>query len=396
MTENYYDILFISRNASPTEIKAAYRRLVLIYHPDRNIDGEKHFQKIRIAYETLINPDKRRQYDYFLISGKNVQRDSYNVLLSKKAFRSFKILLNKRVISVNELIEVDIITRLNGNNFSLNGLEYFKIVSSPEVSTTIIDNKRFFRLQCRLKPVKTGYLSLGPASIIVNNVKFESDKIFIKVKEQNELSFNKGFTKIENIIYGMTISAFFFLIGIMIYNINTRGLMPDIFIHDDNLQTKRKFEIYNQLNTGESPYPEYFDDNIINKSSENIIRFKNGNDYDAIVFIENEKGKTIKHNYIKAGAIYEMKYLPDGNYFLKVMFGNDWNKNKNLNNNIQGVFNKDLHFVVFSDSSEIIKLRHRKVGDSLKPGIYEIHLYQMADGNVKGKDSEKHEFFNNQ
>jgi len=65
MSETYYQILGISANASGEEIKKAYRKLSLKYHPDRNKDPEMvtKYQKINEAYETLSDDQKKRQYD---------------------------------------------------------------------------------------------------------------------------------------------------------------------------------------------------------------------------------------------------------------------------------------------------------------------------------------------
>jgi hypothetical protein len=63
--KNYYEILEVSDTATPAEIKAAYRRLALKYHPDKSNDpdtGEK-FRQINEAYTTLSDDEKRRQYD---------------------------------------------------------------------------------------------------------------------------------------------------------------------------------------------------------------------------------------------------------------------------------------------------------------------------------------------
>jgi len=59
---DYYNILGVDRNASPDDIKRAYRKLASQNHPDKGGDTKK-FQDIQAAYETLSDPDKRAQYD---------------------------------------------------------------------------------------------------------------------------------------------------------------------------------------------------------------------------------------------------------------------------------------------------------------------------------------------
>lgn len=60
---NYYEILGVSQQASQQEIKAAFRRLAKLYHPDKNPAEREHFNQILKAYETLVNPTQRRAYD---------------------------------------------------------------------------------------------------------------------------------------------------------------------------------------------------------------------------------------------------------------------------------------------------------------------------------------------
>jgi DnaJ-class molecular chaperone len=67
MNSDYYKILGISRSADGDEIKKAYRKLALKYHPDRNPGNrksEEHFKKIAEAYAVLIDEKKRRDYDH--------------------------------------------------------------------------------------------------------------------------------------------------------------------------------------------------------------------------------------------------------------------------------------------------------------------------------------------
>jgi curved DNA-binding protein len=69
MAKDYYGILGVPRNASDTDIKKAYRKLAMQYHPDRNPGKEKwaneKFKEINEAYGVLGDPQKRNQYDQF-------------------------------------------------------------------------------------------------------------------------------------------------------------------------------------------------------------------------------------------------------------------------------------------------------------------------------------------
>ncbi|XP_054719995.1 dnaJ homolog subfamily B member 9-like [Uloborus diversus] len=64
---DYYDILGVNKRASSRDIKKAFRKLAMQYHPDKNKDpqAEDKFREIAEAYEVLSDEDKRKQYDKF-------------------------------------------------------------------------------------------------------------------------------------------------------------------------------------------------------------------------------------------------------------------------------------------------------------------------------------------
>ena len=65
---DYYDILGVDKDADEGELKSAYRKLAMKFHPDRNPDdkeAEKNFKELNEAYEVLKDGEKRAAYDRF-------------------------------------------------------------------------------------------------------------------------------------------------------------------------------------------------------------------------------------------------------------------------------------------------------------------------------------------
>jgi molecular chaperone DnaJ len=68
MSKDYYNILGIDKNASDDQVKKAYRKMAMKYHPDKNggdTEAESKFKEVAEAYDVLSNPDKKSNYDRF-------------------------------------------------------------------------------------------------------------------------------------------------------------------------------------------------------------------------------------------------------------------------------------------------------------------------------------------
>ena len=93
--KDYYKILGVSKSASADEIKKAYRKLALKYHPDRNKDdksAEAKFKEISEAYAVLSDPEKKKQYDMFGADGfqnRFTQEDIFKGFDFGSIFREF-------------------------------------------------------------------------------------------------------------------------------------------------------------------------------------------------------------------------------------------------------------------------------------------------------------------
>lgn len=141
-----YSILEINNNASPEEIRKAYKKLALKYHPDKNKNGVQQFQSISMAYNILIDIEQRKKYDQMNPQKKKTIFDIIiNIYQSCNLPQDFKENIEKYIIQDNdykkilltgnpELIKEFIYNKLN--NYILN-IIYDKMNSYDDDLTSI-------------------------------------------------------------------------------------------------------------------------------------------------------------------------------------------------------------------------------------------------------------------
>jgi len=139
-----YSILGVSKNASQSDIKKAYRTLAKKYHPDKNKDNkeaEKKFKEINAAYEILGNEEKRKEYDFNESHGNyktsfrgNGYSQEFDIddIFSSFFHTSYEDYFSKNInLDIEASMELDFLTALNG------GIKHIQLSNGTDVKFKI-------------------------------------------------------------------------------------------------------------------------------------------------------------------------------------------------------------------------------------------------------------------
>jgi len=94
---DYYELLGVKLNATPVEIKVAYRRLSKQFHPDVNNDDDTKFKELAIAYGVLSNSKKRKEYD---LTGSVASNGYVNQMATERIVAAFNSMLEQDKLPV--------------------------------------------------------------------------------------------------------------------------------------------------------------------------------------------------------------------------------------------------------------------------------------------------------
>ena len=183
--KNYYYILGVSKRASLAEIKTAYRKLSLKFHPDKN-DGDlffsERFKEIQEAYETLSDIRKRKKYNSLLFKNQSTEDETQTVNIN--FFRTEKL-----VYQTNDIISFIWKTE---NAQSVIIKPFGKVNASGSKSYKL---KKFNKNEMKFELVATGFFGgIKRKNIVISNANYEIPNGDINgpsIKKINTLSKSK-------------------------------------------------------------------------------------------------------------------------------------------------------------------------------------------------------------
>ena len=335
-TEDYYQILGVSKNVTQNEIKHAFRKLALKWHPDRvksehKKAAEEKFKKISEAYRILSDVNKRGSYDFDLGSNQNGAETGkrYNDDF-ESAMKDYAEKRRYKYSSFNDSRDTNVeAATLYENDGEQWGVWLF-----------------IFLL------------------VIVGSYACHS---VTKTMESSNPYRHNGYSVAKKSVASPPAQP--------LYNAKQESAYKG-----------------NQLENGASPYNVFFGGGVYDQNSYNQLLIKNGPGHDAIVCLEDiTTQRTIRNEYIRGGSSFLMTKIPDGKYYVKCFSGKNWNPTKTLlNGKIKGAFDTSMDFSKFA---EIIQMQQYRTYDSIRYKSVELTLYAVSGGNIRTEGINEGEFF---
>ncbi|XP_062220246.1 chaperone protein dnaJ 16-like isoform X2 [Phragmites australis] len=157
-----YEVLGVGRNATEQEIKSAFRRMALKYHPDKNADdpvASEKFQEATFSYNILSDPDKRRQYDS--LGFEAIEADSQELELDLSSLNTvntvFVALFSKLGVPIKTTVSATVLEEALNGSVEISQLHLGKSVcrkvekqSAHFYSVDITDKEAKMGLVCRV------------------------------------------------------------------------------------------------------------------------------------------------------------------------------------------------------------------------------------------------------
>ena len=184
--QDFYEVLGVSRTASQTQIKTAFKKMAMRYHPDRNPgnkEAEETFKLLNEAYHTLSDAVKRSRYDsrFYIITEE--LNDAYWQEIRYKRFQQWRKSQDKRY-------------RLDKNYFRIQGLAFLVFLIISGFCFAIINTAHYYVRQQQMEKWRANSKQLEHVNGLFGEGKFHDAFTMIHIMEEKEpLDFRFGFTR---------------------------------------------------------------------------------------------------------------------------------------------------------------------------------------------------------
>lgn len=428
--KNHYQTLGLKNDASQDEIKKAYRKLAIKFHPDKNVGDnffDELFREIKDAYDILSNPVSKRDYDLKYNAFVNKANGNTNTTYQQRPTEKQQQTYRPKPKPKRSYF--DRIKSFNPKRLISEKIGNFKNLS--------LKGKLGFLFQILLFALPFIGIYLNEFLGFITVIGFYAFTYLFIDTAKNVNDIDSVGSGIVGLIVAPIIALMIFGQGLDYFDINPfdwfktkntteKEYKPYVYENDNTTKSNRTRELTetekrikemreqqaefekilsdskldeitkapskyrgNQLKNGTSPLDACFGKGIYSQNA--WVKFDNSNRTDAVVcLVRAYDNKTIRNEYIRAGANFEMSKIPSGTYYIKVYYGNDWNPNKKNFCGINGAFERNVSFSKSDKIGDQIKIEN--TSRSYTTGT--ITLYAVENGNMTTESIDEEDFFN--
>lgn len=149
-----------------------------------------------------------------------------------------------------------------------------------------------------------------------------------------------------------------------------------------------------EIYSADSPYDSIFGGSWILEDNHNSVIVVNTKNAEVVVCLQekNAPHRTIRNEYLEAGAMYRLNAIPQGTYYLKAYFGRDWDpKLRLLNGKVKGGFKYSYGYYKSDAKENLISISHRNSGDHIQYTTYQVYLSSLF--KQPGREMTEEAFF---
>jgi curved DNA-binding protein CbpA len=184
--QDFYEALGVSRTASQSQIKAAFKKMAMRYHPDRNPgnrEAEETFKFLNEAYHTLSDPVKRSRYDSRFHIITEELNEAYWQEIKRKRYQQWRQSRDSHY-------------RLDKNYFKIQGLAFLVFLLIAGFCFAIINTAHYYVRQQQMEKWRANSLQLKQVNGLFGEGKFhDAFSIIRSLEEKDPLDFRFGFVR---------------------------------------------------------------------------------------------------------------------------------------------------------------------------------------------------------